>query len=118
MVMFVRRLRPGVSFEEFKQAWLAEPNHFGQPVVVTHGQRLDDDREIVSYALLDTTVEQLTDMLSQPSVLQGESERHDRIEHVLETTVIKGFYEIRPDATDLTLAAWQVANLCGQRPRW
>jgi hypothetical protein len=91
----VRAAAPArVSFEEFKQAWIAGPDHFGQPVAVTYGRRLDHDREVVSHALLDTTVEQLADVLSQMSVVHGESERHDRIERVLEGTVIKRLYEI------------------------
>ena len=94
MVMFVRRLRPGVTFEEFKEAWLAEPNHFGQPVLVTHGQSLEDDREIVSYALLEAA-------LGDQQLVQGEAVRHDRIDAVIESTIVKGFYEI-VDETELS----------------
>jgi len=101
MVMFVRRLRPGVTFEEFKEAWLAEPNHFGQPVLVTHGQSLEDDREIVSYALLDLSPEELGAALRDQQLVQGEAVRHDRIDAVIESTIVKGFYEI-VDQTELS----------------
>jgi len=94
MVVFVRRLRPGVTFEEFKAAWLAEPNHFGRPVLVTHGQDLVDDRQIVSYALLDVSREELAAAVSDQQLVQGEAERHDRIDAVIEHTIVKGFYEI------------------------
>ena len=97
MVMFVRRLRPGVTFEEFKEAWLAEPNHFGQLVRVTHGQSLEDDREIVSYALLDVSPEELGVALADQQLRQGEAVRHDRIDAVIESTVVKGFYQIVDD---------------------
>ena len=101
MVMFVRRLQPGVTFEEFKAAWMAEPNHFGRPVVVTHGQGLDDDREIVSWALLDMTRDELTATLDNQQLVHDEGQRHQRIDAVLERTVVRGFYEI-VDETRLT----------------
>jgi hypothetical protein len=94
MLVFVRRLRPGVTFEEFKAAWLAEPNHFGRPVLVTHGQHLEDHREILSYALLDFSREELTAALGDRQLIRGEAERHDRIDAVVERTVVKGYYEI------------------------
>jgi hypothetical protein len=101
MVVFVRRLRPDVTFNEFKEAWLAEPNHFGQPVLVTHGKSLVDDREIVSYALLDLSPEELGAALGDQQLVQGEAARHDRIDAVIERTVVRGFYEI-VDETELS----------------
>ena len=101
MVMFVRRLRPGVTFEQFKAAWLTEPNHFGQPVMVTHAQSLEDDREVVSYALLDVSTEDLAAALGNQQLLQGEADRHDRIDTVIESTVVRGFYQI-VDETELS----------------
>lgn len=94
MVVFVRRLRPGVTFDEFKAAGLADPNHFGRPVLVTHGRHLQDDREIVSYALLDVSRDELTAALADQQLIRGEAERHDRIDTVVERTIVKGFYEI------------------------
>ena len=101
MVLFVRRLRPGVTFEEFKAAWLAEPNHFGQPVVVTHGQNLENDREIVSYSLLDVSPGELVAALGDQQLQQGEAERHNRIDTVIESSTFRGFYEI-VDETELS----------------
>jgi hypothetical protein len=99
--ILVRRLRPGVTFAEFKQAWLAEPNHFGRPIRVSHARRLDDEREIVSYALIDATREEVAAALGRPGVARGEQERHSRIEAVIETTVARGLYEV-VDTTDLS----------------
>jgi hypothetical protein len=65
IAILVRRLRPGVTFEQFLADWRAEPgymsapDHVGAPVRVTHARRIDDDREVVSYALLDLTRGQL-----------------------------------------------------------
>ena len=103
MVMFVRRLRPGVTFEQFKAAWLTEPNHFGQPVMVTHAQSLEDDREVVSYALLDVSTEDLAAALGNQQLLQGEADRHDRIDTVIESTTLRQMYDLgaEHDFTDL-----------------
>jgi hypothetical protein len=97
--ILVRRLRPGVTFEQFRAAWLAEPGHFGGPVRVTHARRIDDDREIVSYAALDLSRDGLQEALTR--LAAGERSRHDRIDEVIEGTVVKGIYEI-VDVTDLT----------------
>ena len=99
--ILVRRLRPGVSFEDFKAAWLAEADHFGFPVEVSHAQNLADDREIVSYSLLDATRDDVLAALATPKLAAGEAERHDRIEAVIESTVVKGLYEV-VDTTVLT----------------
>ena len=99
VAILVRRLRPGVTFEQFRAAWLAEPGHFGGPVRVTHARRIDDDREIVSYAVLDLSRDGLQEALTR--LAAGEHSRHDRIDEVIESTVGKGIYEII-DVTDLT----------------
>ncbi|MBX9394377.1 hypothetical protein K4749_12380 [Streptomyces sp. TRM72054] len=101
LAIFVRRLRPGVSFSEFKEAWVAEPNHFGRPVRVSHAQRMDDDREIVSYALFEATRGEVEEALRIPAVAQREHARHSRIDQVIECTVLKGLYEV-VDTTELT----------------
>ncbi len=99
--ILVRRLRPGVTFEQFKAAWLAEADHFGMPITVSHAQRIDDDREIVSYSLIDASLSDVMNVLAVPSVVTGEQQRHDRIEQVIESTVAKGLYEV-VDSTTLT----------------
>ena len=99
--ILVRRLRPGVTFQEFRDAWIAEADHFGFPVEVSHAQRLDDDREIVSYSLIDASREDILAALATPAIARGEQERHDRIDRVIESTVVKGLYEV-VDTTTLT----------------
>jgi hypothetical protein len=61
---------------------------------VSHAQHLGDDREVLSYALLDVSTEELTAALGDQRLIRGEAERHDRIDAVVERTVVKGFYEI------------------------
>jgi hypothetical protein len=105
VALLVRRLRPGVTFEQFKDAWAAEPGymsapgHVGTPVRVTHARRIGDDREIVSYALLDMSPDQLRQL--ETGMAAPERLRHDRLDAVVESTVIKGFYEVI-DVTELS----------------
>ncbi len=72
--MLVRRLRPGVSFAEFREAWLAAPNHFG-----TAG----------------------AEVLARPEVAREEQARHPRIDDVIEAIVARGLYEV-VDTTELS----------------
>jgi|KBSMisStaDraftv2_1062788.scaffolds.fasta_scaffold931377_2 hypothetical protein len=99
--VLVRRLRPGVSFEEFKAAWLAEADHFGFPIEVSHAQKLGDDREIVSYSLIDASRDDVLAVLATPKVAAGEAERHNRIDALIESAVVSGLYEVI-DTTTLT----------------
>ena len=90
--VLIRRLKEGVSFEEFRKAWEPEPGHFGGPVRVTHARRSDDEREIISFSLLDIGAEDLRASLER--IAEGERERHERIAGVIETTVVAGIYEV------------------------
>ncbi|MDX2225784.1 MAG: hypothetical protein SFY92_01590 [Verrucomicrobiae bacterium] len=97
--ILIRRLRPGVTFEQFQAAWMADPGHFGTTIKVTHARRIDDDREVVSYAVMDMSRDDLHKILNRTEA--GERTRHDRIDGMIESTVIKGIYEIL-DEVDLT----------------
>jgi len=99
VAVLVRRLRENVSFEEFKDAWMAAEGHFGRPVRVTHARRIDDPREIVSYARMDVSREELDRWLARTA--ESEAERHDRIATLIEHTVVAGIYE-EIDETELS----------------
>jgi hypothetical protein len=90
--VLIRRLKEGASFEDFRKAWEPEPGHFGGLVRVTHARRIDDEREIVSFSLLDISAEDLS--VSLERVAEGERQRHERIADVIETTVAAGIYEV------------------------
>lgn len=92
VAVLVRRLRPGVTFEAFIEAWRAEPNHFGEAVRVTHARRIDNPREIVSYAHIDVDRATLDAVLSR--TVTGERARHDRLAPLLESTLVSAIYEV------------------------
>jgi hypothetical protein len=93
--VLIRRLREDASFEDFRRAWEPEPGHFGGPVRVTYARRIDDDREIISFSLLDISAEDLHASLER--IAEGEKQRHERIAEVIETTVAAGIYEVIAD---------------------
>jgi hypothetical protein len=55
--------------------------------------------QVVSYAVLDLSRDGLQEALTR--LAAGERARHDRIDEVIESTVVKGIYEI-VDVTDPT----------------
>ena len=85
-------LKEGATFEGFRNAWEPQPGYVGRPAGVTHDRRIDDAREIVSFSLMDISVEELSESLER--IAEGEKQRHDRIAEVIETTVAAGIYEV------------------------
>ena len=90
--VLIRRLKEGVSFEDFRKAWEPEVGHFGHPMRVVHARRTDEEREILSFAFLDISAQELSTALER--IAEGEKQRHDRIAEVIETTVVSGIYEV------------------------
>ena len=64
LAVFVRRLREGKTYADFRQAWKAERG-FGVSTRVVSGQRLDDDREIITIGFSDISAEQGEALLAQ-----------------------------------------------------
>lgn len=62
-------------------------------MLVTQGRRLDDDREIVSSALLDVSRGELMARLGDQQLAPGDAARR-RIDEVIVDTVVKGSSEI------------------------
>ena len=90
--VLIRRLKEGVSFEDFRKAWEPEAGHFGLPVRVYHARRINDEREIVSFSLIDLNTEEL-DAIGQ-RIAEGEKRRHERIAELIEPTMTRGIYEV------------------------
>jgi hypothetical protein len=73
--VFVRRLKPGASFQDFVREWEADEG-FGVPTRVFNAQSLTDPREIISIGFAAATAEQVTQWLatapaSELSVMSG-----------------------------------------------
>jgi len=92
--VFVRRLRPGATFQEFVREWEADEG-FGVPTRVFNAQSLTDPREIISIGFVDVGTEELTQWLSAGS--GSEAVRHERIDTVIESTTLRSMYELRTE---------------------
>ena len=90
--VFVRRLRPGRTFEEFLAAWEADVG-FGVPTRVFSGPALDDPRNVVSIGFVAATPDDVRAWLDAGSA--SEQVRHDRVDEVVESTALRAMYEVR-----------------------
>jgi hypothetical protein len=89
MAVFVRRLREGQTYDDFRKAWYPD---FSFPVkghVVT-GMRLDDPREIINIGFMDISPEDFAGFLEGGA--PHEATRHDRIADVIEPEMTRTFY--------------------------
>jgi hypothetical protein len=97
--VLVRRLKDGVTYERFREAWAPEEG-FGREVRVLNAVNVDDPSEIVSIGLMpDVTREELPALLER--VAASEARRHERIDDVLEEFVFRGIFEV-VDEVDLS----------------
>lgn len=104
--VLARRLKPGKTYEDFLAAWYPDKG-FGFP---GRGPILardpHDDREILAVGFIDLPdTAALDDALAR--VGEQEAVRHDRIDAVIESTSLRGIYEVTDEfdfSTDETVA--------------
>jgi hypothetical protein len=94
VAVFRRRLREGATFEDFIAAWEADRG-FGVPARVFNAVSLEDPREILSVGFVGIDAQELT--AAAASVSEQESVRHDRIDEVIESTELRGMYDLRSE---------------------
>ena len=93
--VLVRRLKEGVSYEQFKEAWSPEQG-FGRDVRVLNALNVDDPREIVSIGFVPgATKAELPALLDQ--IAASEARRHEHIDPVIEGFVFRGIFEVIDD---------------------
>ena len=89
LAVFVRRLREGKTYADFREAWMADRG-FGVPTRVVSGQRLDDEREIITIGFVDVGPEDIRAGFER--VTEQEQVRHGRIDAVVEPGMTRTFY--------------------------
>ncbi len=92
--VFVRRLKPGATFQDFVREWEAGAG-FGVPSRVLNAQSLTDPREIISIGFVAVTAEQVAQWLSTAPA--SEAVRHERIGTVIESTTLRCMYDLRTE---------------------
>lgn len=96
--IFVRRLKEGKTYQDFRVAWYPDKG-FGIPTRVINATRADDPQEILSVGFVALPPGEIEKFVSQ--IAAQEQVRHDRIDEVIETTMLRGYYVIQND-DDLT----------------
>jgi hypothetical protein len=91
VAVFMRRLKDGKTFDDFKEAWEADKG-FGVPTRVFNAVNLADEREILSVGFVALDAEALAAGVEQAAA--QEQVRHDRIDDVIESTELKAMYEL------------------------
>jgi hypothetical protein len=94
VAVFRRRLKDGASFEGFIEAWEAERD-FGVQARVFNAVSLDDPREILSVGFVDIDAAALGSPAQ--NVVAQEAVRHSRIDAVIESTVLRAFFDLRTE---------------------
>ena len=107
VAVFVRRLREGKTYEDFLEAWYPERGFgFGGRGPIT-ARSLEDPREILTIGFVDLPDRAaLGDAMQQLAAQEGV--RHDQIDEVIESTVLRAMYEQLDEfdlSTDATVAA-------------
>ena len=119
--VFVRRLKPGATFQDFMREWEADEG-FGVPTRVLNAQSLTDPREIISIGFVAVGAEQVTQWLATAPA--SEAVRHERIDTVIESTTLRCMYELRtehdfshlPQQIDIGSPASLLAPLISSHP--
>ena len=93
--VFVRRLKPGRTFEDFVREWEADVG-FGVPTRVFNGPSLDDPSTVVSIGFVGTMPDEARAWLAAGAA-PSEDVRHDRIATVVESTELRAMFEVRTE---------------------
>jgi hypothetical protein len=92
VAIFLRRLKPDKTFEDFERAWEAEQG-FGMPARVLTAVALSDPREVLTIGFVDLEPADLEAGFAKAA--GQEHIRHERIAEVIESTELREFYELR-----------------------
>lgn len=96
--IFVRKLKQGKTYEEFKENWYPDKS-FEFPVRVINAVNSIDSSEILSIGLMKLDLQEIDNKLNE--IKEQELIRHNRIDSVIECTKLKGIYIIKDD-NDMT----------------
>jgi hypothetical protein len=87
--VFVRTLKPGVTYEQFRDAWVPEDDSAGYPVRASVGRNVADARQVITVLELDMTAAEFPAVrakLARPDALA-------RLGGIVESTQLEGLFE-------------------------
>jgi hypothetical protein len=94
VAVFRRRLREGVTFEQFVEAWEADRG-YGVPARVFNSVSLENPRDVLTIGFVG--VEAADFLAAMPELTAHDRGRHDRIDDVIESTELRGMYDLRTE---------------------
>ena len=111
--VLIRRLREGKTYENFVEAWYPDKGFgFNEGWGPMTARNLSDEREILTFALFKIAEgESLEEALQR--IGAQEAVRHDRLDEVIQSTTLRGLYEVLDEfdfSTDETVAAGRPAT--------
>ena len=94
--VFVRTLRPGVTYEQFREAWVPERVMGSYPAKASIGVNVADGRQVITVLEMDMSVgdfRAIAGSLTRPDALA-------RLAEIVATTQLEGLFEdlYGPDA--------------------
>lgn len=87
--VFVRTLKPGVTYDQFKDAWVPEGVDGDYPVKARVSRNVSNDRQVLTILELDIPLAEFkaaSASLTRPDALE-------RLEEIVEATQLEGLYE-------------------------
>ncbi len=91
--VLVRRLRDGKTYDDFVDAWYPDKGFGFEGRGPILARNLADEREILAFGFVDLPDRAALDE-AMTGVAQQEAVRHDRIDAVIESTELRGIYEV------------------------
>ncbi|CAN5586665.1 hypothetical protein BH20ACT18_BH20ACT18_06230 [soil metagenome] len=82
-------MKPGVTYQQFKEAWVPERLDGDYPATARVGRNVENDRQVITIIELDVPVAELkavTASLTRPDALE-------RLGEIVETTEVEAVYE-------------------------
>lgn len=87
--VFVRTLKPGVSYDEFRDAWIPQDIGEGYPVAVSVSRNASNDRQVITILEVDTSPAEFAALV--PSLTREDAVQ--QLRDIVETTELEGVYE-------------------------
>jgi hypothetical protein len=95
--VFVRTLKPGVTYDEFKAAWMPEGMTGRYPVKAWLSRNIANDRQVITIFELDVAVGDLTTTVA--ALVRPDAK--DRVAELVESTQLEAVFEDVFDQTSL-----------------
>ncbi|MGA5820991.1 hypothetical protein ACPC54_24370 [Kitasatospora sp. NPDC094028] len=98
IAVMVRKLNEGVSYEEFRKAWIPDEVLEGDPrTKVISATALEDSRELITVALMegDHTPASMQEWMER--MAPSEARRYERIKDLVGPPTLNAVYQVQAD---------------------